>query len=244
MLNIDFSSKASIGLTKRVPAGKFLMGSRLHPREAPARVVTVTEFDLAHVQVTVSQYSVFIESKAYENKQWWTDAGWAWINGAPGGWGRADRKLPDGWNAQRTKQYHPITGITIYEAEAYCKWIGAMKNRVARLPTEEEWEYAARGRDGRAFPWGNEFESHIANTAESESTGTVEASSMPGNVQEWTSSIYKPYAGEPVPPGELLVARGGSFNDTSFGARTSFRRGYPPGYFYPFLGFRIVVGVV
>ena len=64
---------------------------------------------------------------------------------------------------------------------------------------------------------------------------------MAGNVQEWTASPYQPLPGEVYPPGDLFVARGGSFNDTAYGARTSYRRAYPPGYFYPYLGFRVVV---
>ena len=69
-----------------------------------------------------------------------------------------------------------------------------------------------------------------------------EVADMGGNTQEWTSSLYLPRPDEIYPPGPLRVARGGSFNDTVFGSRTSYRRAYPPGYFYPFLGFRIVIG--
>ncbi len=82
---------------------------------------------------------------------------------------------------------------------------------------------------------------------------TVDATSLPGdispfevmdlagNVQEWTSSAYTPLPDEVYASRVLFVARGGSFNDTAFGARTSYRRAYPPGYFYSFLGFRVVV---
>ena len=118
-----------------------------------------------------------------------------------------------------------------------------------------EWEYAARGDDARPFPWGEEFHMTFANTAEGERFSTSEAASMVhdvspfgvmdvcGNVQQWTSSEYVPLKGDIVLPGPLRVVRGGSFNDTLFGSRTSYRRAYPPGFFYPFLGFRIVVGV-
>ena len=67
---------------------------------------------------------------------------------------------------------------------------------------------------------------------------------MAGNVQEWTASRYVPLSGEVLPAQVMFVARGGSFNDSVFGSRTSYRRAYPPGYFYPFLGFRVVVGIV
>jgi len=250
------TSNASIGLTKRIPAGFFRMGSRFHARENPSRVIQVAEFEIAHVPVTVSQYESFLESDAIKDKRWWSEAGWDWLNGQSDGWGRANRRVPDGWKNQSQKSAHPVTGVTYYEAEAYCKWIGSVKNKSVRLPTEMEWEYAARGDDGRPFPWGEDFDPRLVNTLETEIGATVEAASMPGdsspfgvmdmsgNVQQWTTSTYTPLPHEVTPNGTLYIARGGSFNDTVFGSRTSYRRGYPPGFFYPFLGFRIVVSAV
>lgn len=248
------ASNPSIGLTKRIPGSFFRMGSRFHTREQPSRVMQVAEFQIAHVPVTVSQYEAFIDDQAIREKRWWSEAGWEWFNARADGWGRKDRRAPDGWVAQLNKPAHPVTGVTYFEAEAYCRWIGSVKNKKVRLPTEIEWEYAARGDDGRPFPWGEDFEARLVNTLEGEIAATVEAASMPGdsspfgvmdmcgNVQQWTASVYDPVPAEVTPPGVLYVARGGSFNDTVFGSRTSYRRGYPPGFFYPFLGFRIVVG--
>jgi len=68
----DFSNKASIGLTQRIPRGFFYMGSRFHPREQPSRQVFVPEFDITNMPVTVGQYSTFIESGAYPQKKWWS----------------------------------------------------------------------------------------------------------------------------------------------------------------------------
>jgi formylglycine-generating enzyme required for sulfatase activity len=255
-MGIDYSSKASIGLVKRVPAGVFRMGSRFHPRENPPRLMQAAEFQIAHAPVTVSQYAVFIDSKANQEKHWWGEEGRLWLEGKSDGWGRENRIVPEGWEAQLKRPFRPIAGITDYEAEAYCLWLGAVKNRAIRLPTEVEWEYAACGDDGRPFPWGEIFEPRFANTAEAEVLDAVDAGSnshdvspfgvmdMCGNVQQWTSSTYIPLEDEAVPPGPLRVARGGSFNDVVFGARASYRRAYPPGFFYPFLGFRIVVGIV
>ncbi len=129
--------------------------------------------------------------------------------------------------------------MTWFEAEAYCAWLSYQKKQVVRLPIEEEWEYAARGEDGRPFPWGEEFEAQLANTLESELHDTIEAASMPGdvspfgvmdmagNVQQWTASQYTPMPDELFPPGPLRVVRGGSFNDTAYGSRTSYRRVLP-----------------
>jgi formylglycine-generating enzyme required for sulfatase activity len=249
---IDYSLKASVGLTKRIPSGYIRVGSRFHPREHPPRTVYVAEFDMAHAAVTVNQYKVFLDSKANRMERWWSKEGWAWANGKADGWGREDRWLPDGWEIQVQRPYRPVAGVTAFEAEAYCAWLSAQRKKIVRLPSEEEWEHAARGEDGRPFPWGELFDASLTNTMESERFDTVDAASiagdcspfgvmdMAGNVQEWTSSPYTPAPGEQTPPGPQRIARGGSFNDTVFGARSSYRRAYPPGYFFPFLGFRVV----
>jgi formylglycine-generating enzyme required for sulfatase activity len=242
-------------MLKRIPAGVFRMGSRFHWREQP-RTASVGEFQIAQSPVTVSQYSVFVDSKAIKDKQWWSAEGWVWLNGDAEGWGRKDRSAPDAWDSQLKRPFRPVVGVTAHEAEAYCAWVGAVKNQSVRLPTEEEWEYAARGEDSRAFPWGDSFVKTFTNVVENEHLSLMDAGShtqdsspfgvmdMCGNAQQWTASTYTPHPKEPVPPGQLRVARGGSFNDTAFGSRTSYRRGYPPGFFYPFLGFRVVVSAV
>lgn len=245
--------KASIGLLKRVPSGTVRLGSRFHPREQPLRSVQIPEFEIAHAPVTVSQYAVFLESGAANQQRWWSVTGWAWRQALSDGWGREERSKPDRWEIQRRRQHHPVVGVTWFEAEAYCNWIADQKKLIVRLPSEEEWERAARGDDARPFPWGEEFDASLANTLESDYRDTVEVASIPGdaspfgvlgmcgNVQEWTSSRYPPLADEVFAADILQVVRGGSFNDTVYGARISYRRAYPPGYFYPFLGFRVVV---
>jgi formylglycine-generating enzyme required for sulfatase activity len=252
---IDFTQRASIGLTRRIESGTVRMGSRFHPREQPPRTVFVREFEIGHVPVTVNQFNAFVMAETYEQREWWSDAGWAWRQGDAPGWGRDDRSLPDGWKVQSRRFHHPVTGVTWHEANAYCRWIGKIKKKSVRLPTEEEWERAARGGDTRPFPWGEEFDAAFANTLESErgttvGTGSLNHDASPygvhdlaGNVQEWTASPYEPIPDEPHPPVPHIAVRGGSYNDTAFGARTSYRRGYPEGYFYPYLGFRIVVGM-
>ena len=253
MTTIDYSSKASIGLIQRIPGGYFIMGSRFHFRESPARQVYVSEFDIANMPVTVGQFGTFIESDAYQQERWWSNEGWTWINCQTDGWGRENRRNPDAWTIQKRRHSHPVVGITYFEAEAYCNWLSFHKKKIIRMPDEKEWEYSARGSDGRPYPWGEEFNSTFTNTLESERFDTVEAAvvdtdaspfdvhDMAGNVQEWTSSLYTPMLDEIFPPGKLFVTRGGSFNDTAYGARTSYRRAFPPGYFFPFLGFRVVV---
>lgn len=245
----------SIGLLRRVPSGPFMMGSRFHFREAPRHEVRVAEFDIVHVPVTVGQYALFLEAGGVNDRRWWSEAGWAWQQGIANGWGRDDHAQPDDWSQQQSDQQNPVTGITFYEAEAYCNWLGTMKNRMVRLPTEEEWEKAARGDDSRPWPWGEAFSPEKANTFEREAGGVMPVGSSPGdvspyqlldmagNVQEWTTGTYRPAPDESIAGAELRVARGGSWNDTAFGARTSYRHIYPSGYYFPFLGFRIVVAL-
>jgi formylglycine-generating enzyme required for sulfatase activity len=252
---IDYSQRASIGLVQRVPSGHVRLGSRFHPREEPPHTMNVREFEMAHIPVTVNQYAIFLLSGGIDEKRWWSAEGWAWRQGDIDGWGREDRAKPDDWNRQKNRHHHPITGVTWYEAEAYCNWLGYAKKQRVRLPTEEEWERAARGDDTRPFPWGEEFDPALANTLESERGITVEAGSLAGdvslfgihdlagNVQEWTSSTYDPLPEENFLSVKLYAVRGGSYYDTAYAARTSFRRAYPAGYFYPFLGFRVVVGL-
>ena len=249
----ELFSSASVGLVKRIPGGYFTMGSRFDPREYPPRNIYVKEFDIAHAAVTVNQYAAFAESGKAQDKRWWSKEGWQWLQGSADGWGRENRTRPDAYEIQIRNPFHPVVGVTRFEAEAYCAWLSDQKKVVVRLPSEAEWEHAARGEDGRPFPWGEEFDASLANTFESDRMATVDAASiegdvspyevrdMAGNVQEWTSSPYTPLADEVVASSVLFVVRGGSYNDTAYGARTAYRRAYPPGYFYPFLGFRVVV---
>jgi len=248
-------AEASIGLTKRVTSGHLQMGSRFHPREyTRERDVLVHEFEMANTAVTVNQYAVFLSTGAVREQRWWSAEGWAWVTGQSVGWGRANRFVPDNWGTQQQRLYHPVTGLTFYEAEAYCRWVSDQKKTTVRLPTEAEWEYAARGEDQRPFPWGELFDATLTNTLETglgltNPAGTLTGDASPfgilelaGNVQEWTTSPYQPLPDETYPLGTLYVARGGSFYDQAFAARTTYRRAYPPGYFFPHLGFRIVLG--
>jgi formylglycine-generating enzyme required for sulfatase activity len=250
-----YSSKASIGLVKRIPGGDVHMGSRFHVREV-RRTVSLAEFEIAHAPVTVNQYAAFLDDQAVKQEHWWSPEGWAWLQGGLAGWGRENRRIPDAWETQVKRPYRPVVGITWHEADAYCRWMTYQKKRSVRLPTEEEWEYAARGDDERPFPWGELFDASLTNTLEAGRADTVDAGSLPGdaspfgvldmagNVQEWTASRYAPFPGELFPAETVFVARGGSFNDSVFGSRTSYRRAYPPGYFYPYIGFRVVIELV
>jgi len=185
----------------------------------------------------------------------------------------------------------PVVGVTWYEAMAYCRWlqeqlqIANRKSQIAngkwqiwrggqletwsgepattavRLPTEAEWEKAARGTDGRPWPWANEWAAGKANTDESgigetSAVGAFPAGASPcgaldmaGNVWEWTTSLYRPYPyrsgdGREDPGAEgRRVVRGGSWLFDRRSARCAYRGRFIPGTFDYYVGLRVVVSL-
>src|SRR6185503_7478761 len=103
-------------------------------------------FLIDRAPVTVGAYAAFIEAGGYEDRSLWSRAGWAFRT-------RVDLTKPRFWGEEEWAAYlvptHPVVGVSAYEAEAYAAFSGG------RLPTEIEWEKAARGTDGRRYPWGN-----------------------------------------------------------------------------------------
>lgn len=143
-----------------IPEGPFLMGStkedidtlldldhnieidRLY-NEFPQREVYLSAYLIDKYPVTNAQYKKFIKSGGYTQKLFWSDAGWQFISQTnPLDSGDLDTILQGG------QQDCPVVNISWYEAEAFAKWAGK------RMPTEAEWEKAARGMDGRIYPWG------------------------------------------------------------------------------------------
>ena len=167
---------------------------------------------------------------------------------------------------------NPMTGVSWADAIAYARWLGPTLSawdgappELARLldegwtvelPTEAEWEKAARGSDGRIFPWGEEPRRDRANLASRGPVpvGTFDCPECPfgladmsGNVWEWTRSPYRPYPFDPdlgsvdLGAEALWVMRGGSYTDTEQNARAATRGGADPGARRPFIGFRVVL---
>jgi formylglycine-generating enzyme required for sulfatase activity len=198
-----------------IPAGWFLMGSDRHrPDEAPQRRVYLEAFQIGRYEVTNRQYDEFAAA--------------AGLTGAAS-WPGLDPMLG--------RDEYPVAGVRWEEAAAFCEWAGG------RLPTEAEWEKAARGTDGRTWPWGNAWDPARANTAESFGEGPRHVGSFPlgvspyhvadmaGNLEEWVADYYQAdyYATAPDrnPTGPTSVVnhvrRGGSWASDADRARTSYR---------------------
>lgn len=182
-----------------IPACSFLMGDSERADEQPMGEVWVDAFYVDRLPVTNAQFRPFVEAGIYQqsdNPCWHGfEENYRWMRKtemrrAPRYWWDRDWSAPN----------HPIVGITWFEAVAFARWSGK------RLPTEAEWEKAARGTDGRRFPWGNDFDVQRCNISQS-GIGTTAAcgsfspqgdspygvAEMSGNIWEWTSSLYLPY---------------------------------------------------
>jgi len=192
-----------------IPAGEFTMGTddRL-PDEGPAHMVNLAAYYIDKYEVTNGQYKAFIDATGHKSPSHFEN-----------------RTYPDG------KVDHPVTEVTWYDARDYCTWAGK------RLPTDAEWEKAARGTDARSYPWGNVFGVNRANTpqfwvaldreGDTSPVGAFEDGKsayglydMSGNVWEWTDSWYRAYPGNQHPTenyGETYkTLKGGSWWDCTF----------------------------
>ncbi len=187
-----------------VPAGEFIMGSNdWWPKSQPAHKRYLKAFYIDKYEVTNRRYKAFVDATGHPPPPHWR-----------GG------RIPPG------KEDHPVVYVSWYDAVAFCRWEGK------RLPTEAEWEKAARGTDGRTFPWGNKFSPYKANTPQLGTGDTMKVGSfedgkspygvydMAGNVFEWTSSWFKPHPGNTHPDenyGEKYkVLKGGSWYDCTY----------------------------
>lgn len=218
-----------------VPGGEFVMGSNTgDPLERPSHTVTVKPFFIDVYEVTRQDYAKFVRETGHPAPPGWTNGNY------PAG--------TDRW---------PATGVSWADANAYARWAGK------RLPTEEEWEFAARGADGRRYPWGNDWKASAANAAATAYTRVDEvgartegvspfgAYDMVGNAWEWTASDLSAYSGQlptTLPSGASVirgkVIRGGCYLSNAEQATATFRRGWPPsGETYTDTGFRCVKDV-
>jgi formylglycine-generating enzyme required for sulfatase activity len=203
-----------------IPGGPFEMGNdESDPNEAPAHQVDLTAFMIDRFEATNADFDAFVEDTSYvtyaetqEGQPSWRDE---FVEG---------------------ETNHPVVRVTWDDAAAYCTWAGK------RLPSEEEWEKAARGPEGLLYPWGNEWDPGQANVKESGIRDTVAVGSYPangyglfdaaGNVWEWTASPFVAYPGSTHEDAQyspdLRVTRGGAWFDTEEQVRATNRSAAPP----------------
>jgi formylglycine-generating enzyme required for sulfatase activity len=234
----------------QVPAGPFTLGSEgkaidEDAAEKPVQTLELPAFRIDRNEVTTAQYCQFLNAAGTEQ-----DAqGHACLGPA--------RVLPiakaDGaWRPLPGREAFPMTGVTWYGATAYAAWAGK------RLPTEAEWEKAARGPDARKFPWGNTLDASKMRFGQDNigPVGEKPAGASPcgcldmaGNAWEWTSSAFRPYPyvatdGREDPAlAERRVARGGSWTGEPHIAHAAYRFRPDPTAAYPFLGFRCAMSI-
>jgi predicted phosphodiesterase len=219
----------------QVPAGDYVYGDDNQPLRIDV------PFRLSRYPVTNSQYRAFIEAGGYLEQAYWSDAGWAWLQ-------QTGVIQPVYWDERRWNgPSQPVVGVSSWEAEACCRWAGG------RLPTEQEWEAAARCPDGCTYPWGDDWEDGICNSDETglDETSTVGLfprshqrelgiTDMAGNVWEWCDSYYED-RGDRDGVGVSRVLRGGAFIDSSRNLRCSYRFRYASEIRYRNIGFRCVL---
>jgi len=221
---------AASGYMVRVPAGAFTMGSDQGPAdERPAHRVDLAAYSIDRFPVTNAQFAEFLNRAGTRNAA---------------GVRLFDDDDPDArvhrvganWTADNGYENHPAVEVTWTGARDYCAWRGK------RLPTEAEWEKAARGTDGRRFPWGNSppDRARAQHSARFNETAPVDAFpggaspygvlGMAGNAWEWVSSAYRPYpydardGREDAKAGPVRGTRGGG-HDSPAGEITATQRG-------------------
>ncbi len=255
-----------------IPRGTLLMGDKRLRDASPQHKIELRAFALGKYPVTNSEYAEFISARGYEIETYWTRMGWKWMRGRIG-----QEAVPGFWHEPRLNQARlPVVGVSWYEAVAFCNWRTEQvkagnketgKQVTFRLPSEAEWEYAARGENNpRNFPWGEKFERGRANTAEAGFGGTTPVSHFPagvspfgvwdmaGNVFEWTLSkwgsnwqelqfVY-PYRAddgrEEVESSGARVMRGGSWFNPYQEALCAYRSRYLAGSRGSNIGFRVL----
>lgn len=240
--------------------------------------LVLPKFFIGKFPITNQDFFVFWKNGGYKEKRWWSIAGLAWLNRSPEDEERMNLRKSQRRNGRTEPAFgidpkwgvpnRPVVGITWFEAMAYSAWLnehlklsGELPDGyLVRLPTEAEWEKAARGTDGRFWPWGNDWKNNFANTHETNlfttsSVGIFDFGVSPyrvfdiaGNIVEWCHSLFAEYpynhqdGRENVYVDGGRAVRNGSWYLGRYAARCVHRRPYPPDNYHEGLGFRVVIG--
>jgi formylglycine-generating enzyme required for sulfatase activity len=229
-----------------IKGGTFQMGSANGGNEGPVHSVTLGDFAIARYPVTVQEYAYFIDATKHAPP---SDFGGLF------------------WDMQRKNPKHPVVNVTWHDAIAYAGWLAKLTEQAWRLPTEAEWEYAARWDipqdkppHGRIYPWGDTWDAKKANTADggaghltlvtAHATGKSPfgVQDLVGNAWEWTSSLNAPYPYTLATHEDLTkthahrIHRGGSWRSPHTVTTTTRRTDDMPTVCNPTLGFRLALG--
>ena len=219
-----------------VPAGEFWLGGDGEYDGKPQHRLHLPAFRIARTPITNAQYHVFTEATGYQMPKHW------------------EEKRPP-----KRQESHPIVHVSWHDALAYCAWLSQMTGKPIMLPSEAEWEKAARGdQDKRTYPWGDAFDATKCSCSElglisTTPVGIFPAGASPygcldmaGNVWEWTRSQYQGYPYNPTDGREDLagvasrVLRGGSFVNNRFDVRCAYRLRHGPDVRNLIVGFRVL----
>jgi formylglycine-generating enzyme required for sulfatase activity len=226
---------SEIGSVVYIPDGTFRMGDNNGPdEEKPEHEVALSAFEIDRFEVTVGQFREFVKATQRQTS-------------AEG----AGEPITRTWRVDDTpsRWEHPVRFVSWWDADAYCHW------QKKRLPTEAEWEYAARGNDLRRYPWGNDFDAARVPSGDTSPVGFYSAGASPfglydmaGNVWEWTDDWFDPLYyrssdhNNPHPPknSDQKSIRGGGFNNAPEDFRTTRRIHNFPTTYHQDVGFRCV----
>ena len=222
-------------------AGEFVMGSNGKETTRPQHRVSLGDYWISRTPVTVGQYAAFVRATGYE---------------------------ADGRALRVGKEQHAVNYVSWDDAQAFCRWASEVTGQAVRLPSEAEWEKAARGAwtgsgDGRTYPWGEAApDSSRANCNRNVGDTTPVGQYSPqgdspygcvdmaGNVWQWTNSLYKPYPYNANDGRENSsdtggrVVRGGSFGNYEDFLPCAFRNSYLPSDRHFSLGFRLLASPI
>ena len=231
--------------------------------EHPQHPVWLSTYRISRYSVTNAQYRAFIEDGGYTEtwKACWSKEGWEWRE-------QENITEPKWAGGEFDIENHPVVRVSWYEVSAFCQWLTMrlreegelFANEVVRLPTEAEWEKAARGMDSRIYPWGNDIDPEHANYDDTglgvtsvvgcfpRGVSPYGCEEMAGNVWEWCLDWFDEnyYAQSPKnnpqgpASGSYRVFRGGSWDDLAVSCRAAYRPVVAPDFRNDEVGFRLV----
>ena len=248
--------------SKQIEAGKFFMGSKEEEAEIWDGTPQFTcnllmdNYKISIYPITTIQYKKFIDDDGYQQEKYWTAAGWAW---------RCENMITGPESSIKTLPFpnYPQVGVSWFEAVAFCNWLSTKLRLRVTLPTEAQWERAARGVDGRRYPWGSDEEvSKYCNVASTRIGSVVSvglftkgksicgAFDMAGNILEWCSTKwldnyidYEEMVDDDLTGILSRIVRGGSYRNQKNFANCAFRLRNEPYYRDANLGFRIATKI-